>query len=72
MEVRNKIITREEAVSLVKKYDGEFPYKYFKEILEYLQVDESEFEKIIDSFRPNHIWKKNGKKWVLKQAVWMK
>ena len=31
VEVRNKIITREEAVALVKKYDGEFPKKYFKE-----------------------------------------
>ena len=45
LEVRNKIITREEAVMLVKKYDGEFPKKYFKEILEYLDMDEKNFTK---------------------------
>ena len=72
LEVRNKIITREEAVMLVKKYDGEFPKKYFKEILEYLDMDEKKFHKIVDSFRPEHVWKKKGSKWELRQAVWMK
>ena len=43
LEVRNKIITREEAVALVKKYDGEFPKKYYKDILDYLDMEESEF-----------------------------
>ena len=35
-------------------------------------MDEINFHKIIDSFRPKHIWKKNEKKWELRQAVWMK
>ena len=30
IEVRNKIISREEATSLVKKYDGEFPKNILK------------------------------------------
>ena len=70
IEVRNNIITREEAVSLVKKYDGEFPKKYFREILEYLEINEQEFTDIIDSFRPEDLWKKNNGKWELKHAVW--
>ncbi len=70
IEVRNNIITREEAVSLVKKYDGEFPKKYFREILEYLDINEQEFTDIIDSFRPEGLWKKNNGKWELKHAVW--
>jgi len=72
LEVRNGIITRKEAVALIKKYDGEFPNRYFREILEYLDLSEENFHKIIDSFRPQHIWKKNKDKWELKQAVWMK
>ena len=71
LEVRNGIITRSEAVALVKKYDGEFPKRYFKEILNYLDMTETDFYKIIDSFRPKHIWKKNQNVWELKQAVWM-
>ncbi len=70
LEVRNNIITREEAVALVKKYDGEFPKKYFKDILNYLSMNEEEFTKIIDSFRPDHLWKKKNGKWELQQAVW--
>jgi N-acetyl sugar amidotransferase len=70
LEVRNKIITRDEAVKLVQKYDGEFPKKYFKEILEYLNINEKEFHEIIDRFRPNHIWEKINDKWELKHAVW--
>jgi N-acetyl sugar amidotransferase len=42
-EVRNEEITREEAVSLVKKYDGEYPARFEKEIFNYLSIHEKEF-----------------------------
>ena len=35
-EIRDKHITRNEGVKLVRKYDGEFPKKYFKEFLKIL------------------------------------
>ena len=57
-EIRNKHITREEACSLVKQFDGEFPDRYFKEILSYFEISESLFYELIDKFRPPHIWKK--------------
>ena len=31
-----------EGVMLVKKFDSEFPKKYFKEFLEYINLNESE------------------------------
>ena len=37
-EIRNKHIDREEALSLVSKFDGEFPDKYFNEVMEYLDI----------------------------------
>ena len=70
LEIRNGIITRDEGIALVKKYDGEFPKLFFKEILEYLHMNETEFTETIDRFRPKHIWGKNGSKWELKHAVW--
>lgn len=70
LEIRNDIITRDEGIALVKKYDGEFPKLYFKEILEYLDMSEKEFTETIDKFRPKNIWKKNGSEWELKNAVW--
>jgi len=33
-EIRNKHLTREEGVALVQRFDGEFPDKYFNEIME--------------------------------------
>ena len=59
-EVRNGDLTREEAVSLVHKYDGELPQRYFKEILEYLNLNEKEFFEIADTFRPNHLWRRKN------------
>ncbi len=70
LEIRNNIIDRDEAISLVKQYDGEFPKTYFKDILEYLGINEKKFHEIIDKFRPEHLWKKENGKWILKKAVW--
>lgn len=68
-EIRNNHITREEACSLVKQFDGEFPDRYFKEILEYFDINEEKFFKNIDNFRPPHIWKKSNGVWKLKHTV---
>lgn len=42
-EIRNHEITREEGVALVKKFDGEYPERFEKEIFEYLSINEKEF-----------------------------
>lgn len=68
-EVRNDKITRDEAVYLVEKYDCEFPLKYFKEFLEYIDVTADEFHKIIDDHRSPHIWTKKNDKWMLRHSV---
>ena len=69
-EIRERHLSREEAVALVKKFDGEFPEKYFREFLEYLGITESYFWEVVDSWRLEHIWDKdcNGK-WKLKKTV---
>ena len=68
-EIRNGKITREEGVHLVKKYDMEFPDKYFKEFLEYIDTSEEQFWSTIDKFRSNHLWHFDGKDWILKQKI---
>ena len=69
-EIRDGKITREEGKLLVKKYDGEFPKKYFKETLDYLQINEELYWEVIDSWRSPHLWKKNSDGWILKKTVW--
>lgn len=69
-EIRNGKITREEAVHLVKRYDQEFPRKYFDDFLEYISLTEEEFHATVDRFRSPHLWDKENGLWRLKHAVW--
>ena len=69
-EIRDDKITREEGTALVKKYDGEFPKKYFHEFLEYCSITEKEFYEVIDSWRSDHLWAQVNGGWELKKPVW--
>lgn len=55
-EVRDGELVREEAVALVKRYDGEEPVRHRKECLEYLSMDEDHLRVIEDRFRTPHLW----------------
>lgn len=69
-EIRDGHITRDEAVALVRKFDGEFPERNFKTFLEYCDITEDFFYDVIDSWRSDHIWDKdeNGQ-WKLKNVI---
>jgi N-acetyl sugar amidotransferase len=70
-EIRDAHLTREEGVQLVRKFDGEFPLKYFKTFLEYCDISEEYFHEVIDSWRSEHLWAQddNGV-WRLRHTVW--
>ena len=68
-EIRNNKITREEGVHLVKKYDQEFPDRYFKEFLDYIDTSEKEFWETIERFRSRHLWEKVDNQWRLKYVT---
>jgi len=68
-EIRDGHITREEGVRLVRKYDGEFPAKYFKEFLEYCGLTEQRFWEVVDSWRAPHLWERVNGTWRLKYQV---
>ena len=70
-EIRNGHLTRDEGIALVKKFDGEFPNKYFSEIMEYLAIDPDYFKnELTDKFRSPHLWdKSSGGVWNLKNII---
>ena len=69
-EIREGHLTREEGINLMKQYEGEFPKKNFQEFLDYLDIDDKQFWNIVDSWRLDHIWKKNSKDiWELKKSI---
>jgi len=69
-EIRDSKITREEGMALVKRYDGEFPKKYFHEFLAYCGIDEKTYHDTIDSWRADHIWARKNDEWSLRHAIW--
>jgi N-acetyl sugar amidotransferase len=68
-EIRNKHLTREEGVALVHRFDGEFPDKYFREVMEYIEMDPEVFLKLCDNFRSPHLWRKEDGEWKLRYQV---
>lgn len=69
-EIRNNHLTREEGVALVKKFDGEFPDKYFHEVMDYIGMKSERFIELCDQFRSPHLWKKENGEWKLRHNVW--
>ncbi len=68
-EIRNKHLTREEGISLVRRFDGEFPRKYFREVMDCIDMDSNYFFQLCDKFRSSHLWEKQNGEWKLKYQV---
>ena len=68
-EIRDGHLTREEGIALMRRYEGEFPERYYKEFLEYLDITEEHFYQVVDSWRLPHLWKKDNGEWELKHPI---
>lgn len=68
-EIRTGHITREEGVSLVKSYDTEFPKRFLRDFLEYMRMSEEDFYDVIENFRSDHLWRRNGNNWELRNPI---
>ena len=54
----------------MNKFDGEFPDRYFNEIMNYLEIDADFFKtELCDKFRSPHLWQKKDGQWKLKHKV---
>ena len=49
-EIRNGEINRDEAISLIKQFDGEYPLRSSEEIFQYLSIDQKTFGDISKEF----------------------
>ena len=69
-EIRNGDITRDEAVALIKRFDGEFPEIYQQQCLEYMGITQERFLEVIEEFRTPHLWDETPSGWALKKPIW--
>ncbi len=68
-EIRNHHLTREEGVTLVRRFDGEFPEKYFREVMDYIGMKPERFIELCDAYRSPHLWKKENGNWQLRHSI---
>ncbi len=72
-EIREKKITRHDAIKLVQKYDGSCNEKYIKDFCSYLKINNDEFWNIVSKFVNRDLFtisnKKDGKKFIPKFDV---
>jgi len=68
-EIRNRHLTREEGVALVRRFDGEFPERFFKEVMESIGMQPEQFMKLCDEFRSDHLWRREAQQWKLRHQV---
>jgi tRNA(Ile)-lysidine synthase TilS/MesJ len=69
-DIRRHHITRQEGVALVRRYDHEFPKKYFQWMLGYLDITEQTFWDVMDFYRSrSNVWRKRSGEWVMDHLV---
>ncbi|WP_417706278.1 N-acetyl sugar amidotransferase [Pseudomonas sp.] len=69
-EIRNGDITRDEAIALIKRFDGEFPEIYQPQCLDYMGITQDRFLEVIEEFRTPHLWEQTSSGWALKKPIW--
>lgn len=68
-DIRAGIMTREEGIEMVKKYDHVKPMRDLKRWLTYVDMMEEEFDALCDTFRDKRVWRIEDGYWV-KDNIW--
>jgi N-acetyl sugar amidotransferase len=65
-QIQRGHMSREEALKLVRKYDGEPPEAFLGETLDYLDIEPALFWETVDLHRNPEIWLRVGNEWRLR------
>ena len=75
LEIRNKRISREEAVNRLASLGDETPYEDIRKFCKFVGITERRFFEISEKFRNEEIWKKIDEVWripnyINEEQVW--
>lgn len=70
-DIRAGLMTREQGVEMVRKYDHVKPSDLYR-WLNYVGMSEEEFDRIADTFRDPRVWSKDSKGNWVKENIWDK
>lgn len=68
-DIRANIMTREQGIEMVRKYDHIKPRRDLERWLKYVSMTEEEFDMVCDSFRDRRVWRVANGEWV-KDNLW--
>lgn len=63
IEIRRGAMEREQALNLVRLYDGQYPDEFHQTYLEYYEMNESEFSSVLDRWANKDLFEKRGGRW---------
>jgi N-acetyl sugar amidotransferase len=69
IEIRRGAMERNQAIPLVKIYDGIYPYEHETTYLEYYDMTKSEFENVLDRYANKDLFEKKEGKWKPKFVI---
>ncbi|PIT92570.1 MAG: N-acetyl sugar amidotransferase [Candidatus Harrisonbacteria bacterium CG10_big_fil_rev_8_21_14_0_10_42_17] len=68
--IRLRLMTRDEGIELVRKYDGKCADHFIEKFCNYLEISKKEFWEVADRFRNPDIWEKNKQgNWKIKENI---
>ena len=71
VKIRHGLISREEGIELVRKYDGKCNEIYMSKLADYLEIPRSELDALIASYRNKDLWHLNNHgEWELKETIY--
>jgi len=59
IDIRNKRLTRDEGLNLIKKYDGKYPYLSINAFIDYSGMTKQEIDDVLDSYTSPVLFKMN-------------
>lgn len=62
-DIRRGAITRDQALNLAKKYDGEYPEKYIDNYLKFYDMTKEEFDAVLDRWVNKNLFEKINDRW---------
>jgi hypothetical protein len=63
IEVRRGAMAREQAVNLVRLYDGHYPEEFIHLYLDYYQMSQAEFDEVLDHYANKELFEKINGRW---------
>ena len=69
IEIRRGAMTREQAVNLVRLYDGQYPHEFIDGYLDYYDMSRAAFDEVLDRWANKDLFEKVDGYWQPKFVV---